>query len=106
MKKHEAVDLRNVQIIHPEAFKPCPQFTTLPSNLTDRLVKIPFSVRNCHSATEEPTLNWQDEYMWVKVTRDNGDMLIGILSNDPILCDYVANGDVVTFRREKIVSYK
>lgn len=106
MKKHEAVDLRNVQIVHPEALKPCPQVTTLPSDLTSRFVKIPFSVRNCQSAREEPTLNWQDEYMWVKVTHDNGDMLVGTLSNDPILCAHVANGDLVTFRREKIVSYK
>jgi hypothetical protein len=27
----EALDLRNVQIIHPDAFKLCPQFSELPS---------------------------------------------------------------------------
>lgn len=105
-KSPEALDIRNVRLIHADAFKRCPQFAELPSQLTKRLVKIPFTVSQCAKCLKDGILKPKCEYMWVTVTHDHGVTLMGTLNNDPILCDYVKAGDVVAFRREEIVDYQ
>jgi hypothetical protein len=101
--RRERKALENVQIIHSDAFRLCPQITELPANLTGHTVKIPFNVPPPAGQEDESALICRQEYMWVKVFCDGGDLLLGILGNDPVLSDHLKNGDVVAFRRQTIV---
>lgn len=42
------------------------------------------------------------EYMWIKVTKVNGNKLEGTLDNDPVIVKDVKFGDTVTFLKENV----
>ena len=87
-------ELDNLQWVHVEAFKICPQYDVLPSSLQGRAVKIAFMI---------PGETW-GENMWVRVTKEEGNRLVGILENDPVFVD-LTNGDEVEFGRDEILDY-
>ena len=46
--------------------------------------------------------NDQVEHMWVRVTSVNESGVIGVLDQDPILCDNLKDGDVVKVKASEI----
>lgn len=43
------------------------------------------------------------EHMWVKVTHCEGDVLHGVLNNDPIFCKHLKNDDPVSLTRDQVI---
>jgi hypothetical protein len=86
-----------IRAVHKNAFKMYPQFRHLPADLTGKNVKLNFLL------SPDAPGEVRGEFMWVKVTKDDGLSLLGTLANDPLVVD-LKYGDTIAFCQDEIVA--
>jgi Uncharacterized protein conserved in bacteria (DUF2314) len=84
-----------VRWVHKDAYKLRPQFDKLPDDLPGKLVKASF-----YRSSKVP------ENMWVKVKEQYGNVLVGVLDNDPIIREELKCGDTVIVHVDEILEWR